>query len=114
LFQAPDCSTLYALPLLLVKIVLPEIVIRSVAREQVVAKGENRMTDGEDGPFAASSGRNVSGYLAAVCQAFSAHRPPDPFACPINLLLIWHFARSRPPELPRLGSHKFDMSIFVH
>ena len=55
---------------------LPANTVRvALAREQVVANGENRVTDGEDDPFAASSGRNALGCLTAVCQAFSAHRP---------------------------------------
>ena len=55
---------------------LPANTVRvALAREQVVANGENRVTEGEDDPFAASSGRNVLGCLTAVCPAFSAHRP---------------------------------------
>ena len=58
LFQAPDRPTLHALPIALVEIVVSQILIRSVTREQVVANGENRVADSQNSPFAASARRN--------------------------------------------------------
>ena len=49
-------SALHALAIALIKIVLSEILVRGLAREQMVADREDRVADGQDGEFAAPPG----------------------------------------------------------